>query len=442
MSITAPENDQELESLLTETLGPPPCDDIDAWRKRYPMALAWLDPRRASDLSQRRKRMQRVFMAATTAAAAVCVWLALSLLDTNGTGASAFAQTVEQIQKAKTITWRQEGYERATNSNKTISMGIYACDSAYKAPGWYRDIRYEKTGQVREVQIRDAIHGRQLTYFPGQKKAIVEEIRSRTYAVWQLDQYKYRLSQSDLQWIGKQKTATGEVNVFRDSFRDHANERDWSIDFWIDTKTKQLVDVFEPGANIYDPENDRARSVPLQKDEHVIAQQLMGDGYRNIRYDVVLDDSLFSTEPPKGYTVATKPLPRITEKEMLDYLAVVADFNGKRFPDRYYEKGNSVLWCKPRGKFTAAERRLFEANQHYSSLESDSPVSYFVGTGRYVVPLSFRYLGKGAKLGDKNRIICWYKLKDAKEPNVYRVVYGDLSVKNVAAKDLPLPVEP
>ncbi len=55
---------------------------------------------------------------------------------------------------------------------------------------------------------------------------------------------------------------------------------------------------------------------------------------------------------------------------------------------------------------------------------------------------SFRYLGKGVKLGEKDRIVCWYKLKDAKDANTYRVVYGDLSVKDVAAKDLPLPVEP
>jgi hypothetical protein len=34
--------------------------------------------------------------------------------------------------------------------------------------------------------------------------------------------------------------------------------------------------------------------------------------------------------------------------------------------------------------------------------------------------------------------VCWYKLKGAK---TYRVVYGDLSVKDVAAEDLPLPVE-
>ena len=55
---------------------------------------------------------------------------------------------------------------------------------------------------------------------------------------------------------------------------------------------------------------------------------------------------------------------------------------------------------------------------------------------------SFRYLGKGVKLGDKNRIVCWYRLKDAKDPQMYRVVNGDLSAKDVAAEALPLPVGP
>ncbi len=54
----------------------------------------------------------------------------------------------------------------------------------------------------------------------------------------------------------------------------------------------------------------------------------------------------------------------------------------------------------------------------------------------------FCYLGKGVKLGDKDRIVCWYKLKDAKDPKTYRVVYGDLKVKDVASEALPLPVNP
>jgi hypothetical protein len=38
--------------------------------------------------------------------------------------------------------------------------------------------------------------------------------------------------------------------------------------------------------------------------------------------------------------------------------------------------------------------------------------------------------------------VCWYKLKDAKDPKSYRVLYGDLSVKDDAPEGLPLGVQP
>jgi hypothetical protein len=42
------------------------------------------------------------------------------------------------------------------------------------------------------------------------------------------------------------------------------------------------------------------------------------------------------------------------------------------------------------------------------------------------------------KLGSSERIICFYKLKSTGK---YRAIFGDLSVKDVEPKELPLPVE-
>ena len=60
----------------------------------------------------------------------------------------------------------------------------------------------------------------------------------------------------------------------------------------------------------------------------------MGGGEVDIRYDVPLDDSLFRTEPPEGYAVEVKKRDRVTEKEMIEYFGIVAEFNDKTFPDR------------------------------------------------------------------------------------------------------------
>ena len=84
-----------------------------------------------------------------------------------------------------------------------------------------------------------------------------------------------------------------------------------------------------------------------------------------------------------------------------------------------------------------AEQKLLETRGHYGDQFRRMPTSLFIEDR--AVENSFRYLGKGVKLGDKDRIVCWYRLREAA---TYRVVYGDLSIKEMLADALPLPVEP
>ncbi|MHC4460313.1 MAG: hypothetical protein ACYS6W_14385, partial [Planctomycetota bacterium] len=46
----------------------------------------------------------------------------------------------------------------------------------------------------------------------------------------------------------------------------------------------------------------------------------------------------------------------------------------------------------------------------------------------------YHYAGKGVKLGDADKAIFWYQPKDS---TTYRVIYGDLSVKEVSPENLP-----
>ena len=126
------------------------------------------------------------------------------------------------------------------------------------APGLHREVRLDDDGQIEWVEIRNTLQGRELCYFPKTKKARLSEFTPRS----DLGLFRFELEKLDapnLQWVGKRTTTTGEVNVFRNAYRDHVNEVDRSIDFWIDAKTKQLVTMYTPGADIYDPEHDPAR---------------------------------------------------------------------------------------------------------------------------------------------------------------------------------------
>jgi hypothetical protein len=127
---------------------------------------------------------------------------------------------------------------------------------------------------------------------------------------------------------------------------------------------------------------------------------------------------------------------------MIELLGLMADYNDKVFPDQPWvitnpENKNTKMSAKER---LAAKEKLMDAVNRYAAIGKEPDLIGLI-RGR-IVENSFRYLGKGVTLGDKDRIVCWYRLKNAKDPKTYRVVYGDLSIKDVAAEDLPLPVDP
>ena len=50
-----------------------------------------------------------------------------------------------------------------------------------------------------------------------------------------------------------------------------------------------------------------------------------------------------------------------------------------------------------------------------------------------------RYAGKGVKLGEKDTPVFWYRPAGSK---THKVIYGDLSIKDVAEEDLPRQEQP
>ena len=77
--------------------------------------------------------------------------------------------------------------------------------------------------------------------------------------------------------------------------------------------------------------------------------------------------------------------------------------------------------------------------QLHKRLEEIEPLFKAIGDGFLVVfqmpaDSNWHYAGKNIEFGNADAAIFWYKPKDSK---TYRVIYGDLSVKDVAKKDLP-----
>jgi hypothetical protein len=53
-------------------------------------------------------------------------------------------------------------------------------------------------------------------------------------------------------------------------------------------------------------------------------------------------------------------------------------------------------------------------------------------------PDSFHYVGAGAKVGQADRIVCWFITRATAE---HRAVFGDLSIRDVTSSELPLHLE-
>jgi hypothetical protein len=388
-------------------------------------------------------RKRRIAILALAASVLIGLCLGIVYLLESGPGTPAFAQTAEQIAQAKSITWEITFYTHQSSKDGKTWLVMETRQLAYKAPGLYRETSLDGNGQIRYVEITDAINQRELQLDPDAKTATLSET-----AVQMRDpdgpwaSFLKELKANDLQWVETRSTPAGDVNIFRRSMWDAANGHAWSYDFWIDPKTKHLTELAVPGADIYDPAKDPTRD---NKPGKMWKGTVIGGGYveHDIVYDAKLDDSLFSLEPPAGYSLIKKDRPKVTEREMIDYFAIVADFNGKIFPDQVFpfifssDRVNRV-WDKPKKDRTPAEQKLLDTDNQYEMAGLNLlPIGQFVQDN--TVEGSFRYLGKDVKLGDKNRIVCWYRTKGA---DAYRVVYGDLSVKDVLPEALPLPDQP
>ncbi|MHC4744042.1 MAG: hypothetical protein ACYS8Z_19160, partial [Planctomycetota bacterium] len=158
---------------------------------------------------------------------------------------------------------------------------------------------------------------------------------------------------------------------------------------------------------------------------------------KNFQFDVQMDPNLFSMDVPEGYTMREAELDLFgaTEEDFIEGLRLWAEMLGEgQFPEDV-----SV-------EYYVRQVKLIEEKFDQSELSDDEKLQLGLKLNRYVLFTRFfqgegkwYYAGKGVKLGDADTAIFWYRPKDSE---TYRVIYGDLSVEDVAAEDLPQRPEP
>jgi len=145
----------------------------------------------------------------------------------------------------------------------------------------------------------------------------------------------------------------------------------------------------------------------------------------NIEIDLPLQDSLFSLEPPPDYQLATppnavsssRPAMDNIEEAVVEVLRSYAAANDGAFPDKLLDMQSSVM-MQIQGK---GDPQLVAKVGTLTNLLTSHPDGY-------------GYAGRDITLGEKNRIVFWYRPENSR---TYRAVYGDLRVANVTEAQLP-----
>jgi len=156
---------------------------------------------------------------------------------------------------------------------------------------------------------------------------------------------------------------------------------------------------------------------------------------KNMQFDALMDDSLFSMEVPEGYKLQKMELDlnSATEADFIEGLRILAEtFNDGYFPDGvavedYLKQAPSITKKFEAMKLSDEEQLVLGKKMQQYLLFT----RFYKGEGKWY------YRGKGVKLGEADKAIFWYRPKGSK---TYRVIYGDLRVKDVARENLPEPL--
>ena len=155
---------------------------------------------------------------------------------------------------------------------------------------------------------------------------------------------------------------------------------------------------------------------------------------KNFEFNFPLDVSMISMEVPDGYTLkeTQMDLSSATEEEFIAGLKVWVEV---MLDGRFPEAITSQAYMK---SIPLLEEKVGALNLPEAEAEKLG-ISYYKGMMFInLLPVQghsdLHYAGKGATYGDHETAVVWYKPKDSDN---YRVIYADLSVKEVTGNQLP-----
>jgi outer membrane lipoprotein-sorting protein len=430
-----PQYAQRLRTMILARVGPSETvasatEDI----RKADVPAAW-------ERTRQMKRIAKFAVAATilVASGILAGWLTIGGGSTN----IAFAEVVKALDAVRTATYEctMEMTNAMDGNTHTININMKCF---FLAPSCERNEMWTSMGtgtdKANSILILDHKAMRGLTLAPEQKLATVVDLTkikrpAGPSSPFEMVRQLVREGRSNLhekvESLGK-KEIDGRVAV---GFRTHSNMADQI--FWADPQTARLVQV----------------EVDFGGDS--------GHGVMsNFRYDMALDPSLFSLAPPAGYTINTIEATMPGEDDLINTLRLIAEHNDGTFPSALGMGNREFLQATQAASISATQEFLKEPEtakllkdlQAQYGKDKDGFMKAWMKaqmpftqklTQKHMQGMMFynmlgsqndsHYAGMGVKLGTPNRPIFWYKPTGADN---YRVMYADLSVKEMTPGDL------
>jgi outer membrane lipoprotein-sorting protein len=312
------------------------------------------------------------------------------------TGTSAYAQVVQELRNARTVV-----YTLITQTNQGNSETVKT-DMAYKEPGHLRTSTVD--GYVAVV---DGTSGRMISIVPGGGYTL-GEIKNLDKTGTQ-GPFASIEAMKNLPAKADENLGAKEIDgIDCDGYR--VTQGDLTTTVWLDTKTGDLVQV-----------EQKYTSAPG-----------MNRIIKNIKFDVVLDDSLFSLTPPEGY----KPM----GVEMKSDAAIETEETFVTWL-RWWANGNTDDTFPPMVAGTEIAKVCMDMarqgklkDSRWDKADTQLMFNALLFVARQPADSNWRYMGENVKFGTPDKPIFWYRPAGSEN---YRVIYADLTVHEMAEDQLP-----
>ena len=337
----------------------------------------------------------------SAAAVAVAVFIGLWWLiagDVN-VASAGFGEMLRRIREARSVTFDLSYHLPGKPEERVqVSMGQFGRSRATWSDG--------------VTHIYDMTQNKYLTLTPSEGRAVIRSMLLEGSGIYYCEPLEALrgVGESGGKFTGTEILDDHEVNVYQ-----VATEQG-SLRVWVDPRQGLPARI--------------VRKIPVGEGQQVVWV------LENFCWNESLSDSLFLLDIPPGYT-----LDEPSEKSLLDLLRICAEFSNGSFPARLDAKTIYDLVFTSR-QAKGPKITSLSAKKTFSTMKADTQTKETYRTclrGQAFIEKirengTWRYVGAGHKLGDKTATICWWKLPQSP---TYRVVYGDLKIKNIPAEQFP-----